>query len=475
MYKTITDPYTKIPYPINSKKGNNVLKNYLNYSLKGGAVDEPNKSGPSVLEQLMKLSPEELKSVKAEDYGVPDHTITRHKRTIEKNDKKYKTKFIESTKLTEDDHKRYKVLFEIEADTRNATEKDELIQLRRTKRAARQYNKWAKWKKDRSKFYPNDECCKDVLKTVETTDTSSVVITDAEMIAKAVACDEADDPTACINSVRDEETLRFNEQLYKLSPEILKKKLDIPLDQKLKHRRRRTLRRMKMNDKNFPNEKLLKPEEFTNEMADKLKTLEGTDPARTPLEEIQKNWQKWEKWDEWKQRRGDVYFKESKCCKESDDVTTGIDTLGEKTVAAPEAESAVTPVAAPVAEPLADNISTKSPSPTVDNDGSCWQISVDPNTKRSYWWNTKTKETKWYNPSNNSDVPPINLDEDWECVCDTENCNCTNASKEIPKECVTIFKKYTTALGELKVEKSKTKSIEQLVINLSNKISTLKK
>jgi hypothetical protein len=109
------------------------------------------------------------------------------------------------------------------------------------------------------------------------------------------------------------------------------------------------------------------------------------------------------------------------------------------------------------------------------DDGSCWQISVDPNTQRSYWWNTKTKETKWYNPSNNSDVPPVNLDEDWECVCNTENCNCTNASKEIHKECVKIFKKYTTALGELKVEKSKTKSIEQLVINLSNKISTLKK
>lgn len=320
MYKTITDPYTRITYPINSKKGNNVLKNYLNYSMKGGAAGGGRMNRMSVLKQLKKLSPEKLKSVKAGDYDVPEHTIVRHKKTIEKNDKKYKTKFIESTKLTEDEHKRYNVLRKIPVGSMNAADEDELDKLLNINHASRQYNKWAQWKKDRSKFYPNDECCK-----------------------------------------------------------------------------------------------------------------------------------------------------------ESDDATKGIDTLGKKTVAAPAAESVAVPEAEPVAEPLADNISTKSPSPTVDNDGSCWQISVDPNTGRSYWWNTKTKETKWYNPSNNSDVPPVNLDEEWECVCNTENCNCTNASKEIPKECVTIFKKYTTALGKLKVEKSKTKSIEQLVINLSNKISTLKK
>ena len=316
MYKTITDPYTQITYPINSKKGNNVLKNYLNYSMKGGAADETNKSGPLVLEKLTKLSPEELKSVKAEDYSVPVHIITRHKKTIENNDKKYKTKFIESTKLTEDELKRYNALRKIATGSMSAAEDKEFNELLIIKRSSQQHNKWANWKKDRGKFYPSDECCK-----------------------------------------------------------------------------------------------------------------------------------------------------------ESDDATKGIDTLGKKTVAAPAAES----VAAPVAEPLSDNISTKSPSPTVDNDGGRWEITKDPNTGRSYWWNTKTKETKWYNPSNNSDVSPVNLDEDWDCVCNTENCNCTNASKEIPKECVTIFKKYTAALGELKVEKSKTNYIEQLVIILSNKISNLKK
>ena len=33
MYKTINDPYSEIAYPINSKKGVQILKNYLNFSL----------------------------------------------------------------------------------------------------------------------------------------------------------------------------------------------------------------------------------------------------------------------------------------------------------------------------------------------------------------------------------------------------------------------------------------------------------
>jgi len=37
MYKRITDPYTQTSYYIKSKKGINILKKYLNYSMRGGA------------------------------------------------------------------------------------------------------------------------------------------------------------------------------------------------------------------------------------------------------------------------------------------------------------------------------------------------------------------------------------------------------------------------------------------------------
>ena len=103
---------------------------------------------------------------------------------------------------------------------------------------------------------------------------------------------------------------------------------------------------------------------------------------------------------------------------------------------------------------------------------SCWKIAVDPDTKRSYWWNTKTKETRWHN-TDNIDTVGTTPGENWECSCNTENCNCTNTSTEIDGPCVKISKKYALAVAELSTVRTRNEYLKEAATRLSNEISAL--
>ena len=114
----------------------------------------------------------------------------------------------------------------------------------------------------------------------------------------------------------------------------------------------------------------------------------------------------------------------------------------------------------------------KAPSPTSDSDAGCWKIAVDPDTKRSYWWNTKTKETRWHN-TDNIDTVGTTPGENWECSCNTENCNCTNTSIEIDGPCVKISKKYALVVAELSTVRTRNEYLKEAAVRLSNEISAL--
>ena len=103
---------------------------------------------------------------------------------------------------------------------------------------------------------------------------------------------------------------------------------------------------------------------------------------------------------------------------------------------------------------------------------SYWKIAVDPDTKRSYWWNTETKETRWHN-TDDIDTVGTTPGENWECSCNTENCNCTNTSTEIDGPCVKISKKYALVVAELSTVRTRNEYLKEAVDRLSNEISAL--
>jgi len=76
-------------------------------------------------------------------------------------------------------------------------------------------------------------------------------------------------------------------------------------------------------------------------------------------------------------------------------------------------------------------------------------------------------------PTSDSDAVGTTPGENWECSCNTENCNCTNTSTEIDGPCVKISKKYALVVAELSTVRTRNEYLKEAAARLSNEISAL--
>ena len=173
MYKTITDPYTQTSYSIKSKKGIDILKNYLNYSMRGGASASA-AATDDVLEKMNMMKPSDLKNATSADFpGVDEGSFKKWKKQIERGDnlRRHTNLIKPKIEYTQPLREERTTLNLLTSSGRDETQNKRLVTLAKIGREWKRWKKWANWKTKRGHFFPNDTCCTVVVED----DTANVV------------------------------------------------------------------------------------------------------------------------------------------------------------------------------------------------------------------------------------------------------------------------------------------------------------